>query len=60
MRFLVFAAGEFEGTKELEGNATSPFYDFLKSMFSLNAEMAAAITYGLAFCVSASGEPSRF
>ncbi|KAJ7273370.1 GDP dissociation inhibitor-domain-containing protein [Mycena rebaudengoi] len=52
MRFLMFAAGEFEGKKELEGHADSPFPDYLKTVFSLNGEMTNAITYALAYCLS--------
>ncbi|KZT66985.1 FAD/NAD(P)-binding domain-containing protein [Daedalea quercina L-15889] len=53
MRFLMFAAGDFEGMKELEGKEDSPFTDFLRDVFSLGEETAAAIAYALAFCVSA-------
>ncbi|KAJ7174339.1 FAD/NAD-P-binding domain-containing protein [Mycena filopes] len=54
MRFLMFAAGDFEDTKELEGNADSPFPQFLKAAFSLNEEMTSAIAYALAYCLSPS------
>lgn len=54
MRFLTFAAGDFENKKELEGQADT-FLEFLKSAFSLNDEIAGFITYSLAYCVSASG-----
>lgn len=57
MRFLMFAAGEFENTKELEGRTEAPFIDFLKVAFSLTDELAGVISYALAFCVAASGEP---
>lgn len=55
MRFLMFAAGNFEDKKELEGKADTPFLDFLKSVFSLNEEIAEVVTYSLAYCISASG-----
>lgn len=55
MRFLIFAAGDFESNKELEGTEETPFLFFLKTTFSLNEEMARVITYSLAYCVSASG-----
>ncbi|KAF7331573.1 hypothetical protein MKEN_00036700 [Mycena kentingensis (nom. inval.)] len=52
MRFLQFAAGEFEGKKELEGHAENPFPEYLRSVFSLNEEMTNAIAYALAYCLS--------
>ncbi|CDO78059.1 hypothetical protein BN946_scf184826.g4 [Trametes cinnabarina] len=51
MRFLLFAASEFEGKKELEGEEM-PFRQFLQEAFSLTDKPATAITYALAFCVS--------
>ncbi|KAI0637611.1 GDP dissociation inhibitor-domain-containing protein [Trametes polyzona] len=53
MRFLMFAAGEFEGKKELEGKAHTPFLHFLREAFSINDKPATAIAYALAFCTSA-------
>jgi RAB protein geranylgeranyltransferase component A len=55
MRFLIFAAGEFEGKKEIDGQENTPFLEFLKISFSLNAEIATVIAYSLAYCASASG-----
>ncbi|KAJ7880258.1 GDP dissociation inhibitor-domain-containing protein [Mycena olivaceomarginata] len=52
MRFLMFAAGDFEDKKELEGHTGTPFPHFLKSVFSLNDEMISAIAYALAYCLS--------
>ena len=57
MRFLTFAAGEFEDTKELEGKHGVPFLEFLQTTFSLSEEMASVITYALAFCTSPTGKP---
>ncbi|KAI0751673.1 FAD/NAD-P-binding domain-containing protein [Daedaleopsis nitida] len=57
MRFLMFAAGEFEGKKEIEGKEEMPFVRFLHDMFSLNDKASTAIAYALAFCTSA-GEPT--
>jgi RAB protein geranylgeranyltransferase component A len=57
MRFLTFAAGEFEDKKELEGKNDVPFLEFLQTTFSLNEEMASVITYALAFCTSPTGKP---
>ena len=56
MRFLMFAAGDFEGKKELEGKEDSPFVDFLRDVFSLDGQTAAAIAYALAFCISGTGK----
>lgn len=55
MRFLMFAAGEFEDKKELEGQTETPFPEYLKAVFSLNDEMTNAIAYALAYCLSPSG-----
>ncbi|KAI0676664.1 FAD/NAD(P)-binding domain-containing protein [Trametes maxima] len=53
MRFLMFAAGEFEGKKELEGKEQTPFLQFLRDGFTLSGQPAIAIAYALAFCTSA-------
>lgn len=55
MRFLMFASGDFEDKKELEGKADMPFLEYLKTTFSLNEEIATVITYSLAYCIDASG-----
>ena len=55
MRFLTFAAGEFEISKELEGKAETPFVDFIKDVFNLNNVLADAIAYAIAFCSSRHG-----
>lgn len=55
MRFLTFAAGDFEQQKELEGKQDQPFLQFLSTVFSLKSEMAEVIAYALAFCVFPSG-----
>jgi RAB protein geranylgeranyltransferase component A len=54
MRFLMFAAGEFEERKDLDGQENKPFLEFLQSTFSLNEEISRVIAYSLAYCVSAS------
>ncbi|KAJ7131635.1 GDP dissociation inhibitor-domain-containing protein [Mycena crocata] len=54
MRFLMFAAADFEDKKELQGHEDTPFPDFLKAVFALNDEMSAAIVYALAYCLSPS------
>lgn len=56
MRFLAFAAGEFEDSKELADKADVPFVEFLKGTFSLKESLASVIAYALAFCVVHSGE----
>ena len=56
MRFLTFAAGEFEDKKELEGKHGVPFLEFLQTTFSLNEEISSVITYALAFCTSPKGK----
>lgn len=55
MRFLMFAAGDFEGKKELEGREQMPFMQFLREVFTLNDKVAGPIAYALAFCMSAEG-----
>ncbi|KZP14137.1 FAD/NAD(P)-binding domain-containing protein [Athelia psychrophila] len=57
MRFLVFAASEFEDSKELAGKGDVPFVEFLRATFSLKDNLASVIAYALAFCVVAS-EPT--
>lgn len=52
MRFLVFAAGDFENSPELQGKQHTPFRSFLKETFSLNEELSVAITFALALCSS--------
>lgn len=60
MRFLVFASGDFEGSKELQGREQTAFPEFLISQFSLTQEMVDAIAYALAFCSSTAGSPCSF
>ncbi|KAF8075934.1 FAD/NAD-P-binding domain-containing protein [Lyophyllum atratum] len=57
MRFLMFAVGEFEDKKELDGADEMPFADFLKTVFSLKDELHSALVFALAFCFSPS-EPT--
>ncbi|THV04549.1 FAD/NAD(P)-binding domain-containing protein [Dendrothele bispora CBS 962.96] len=54
MRFLTFAAGDFEEAKELKDNERAPFVDFLRRTFSLNDDIVSTITYALSHCLSAS------
>jgi len=55
MRFLIFAAGEFEDSLELSGSEDIPFCDFLRNTFSLDDDAATAIAFALAHCTSISG-----
>src|SRR6266702_6161391 len=57
MRFLVFASGDVEGSKELQGHEQTAFPEFLTSQFSLTQGMVDAIAYALAFCSSTTGSP---
>ncbi|KXN86331.1 Rab proteins geranylgeranyltransferase component A [Leucoagaricus sp. SymC.cos] len=52
MRFLTFAAGDFEQSTELQGKHNLPFTDFLESVFSLSKELVAVIAYALAYSSS--------
>ena len=56
MRFLMFAAGDFEGKKELEGKEQMPFVQYLRDVFTLKDQAATAIAYALAFCASVEGK----
>jgi RAB protein geranylgeranyltransferase component A len=55
MRFLTFAAGDFEGKPELEGKHDMPFVEFLTTVFTLSEQIASVLTYALAFCTSSHG-----
>jgi hypothetical protein len=57
MRFLVFASGDFESSKEFQGQEQTPFPEFLQTRFSLTQEIVDAIVYALAFCSSNTGPP---
>lgn len=56
MRFLMFAAGEFENSEELRDQGDVPFLAFLQNKFLLSDATARAITYALAYCYFANGE----
>ncbi|KAG1724804.1 FAD/NAD(P)-binding domain-containing protein [Suillus lakei] len=49
-RFLMFAAGEFENSKDLHGQENSPLLGFLQRKFLLSEATARAITYALGYC----------
>ncbi|KAF9008862.1 GDP dissociation inhibitor-domain-containing protein [Cyathus striatus] len=50
MRFLEFAADDFERSKELEGKHDMPFVQFIRQTFLLKDEIASTIAYSLAYC----------
>ncbi|KAF5333064.1 hypothetical protein D9611_002343 [Ephemerocybe angulata] len=52
MRFLTFAASDFEGKTEIQGKEDIPFREFLRTVFSLSENTVAVIVYSLAHCVS--------
>ena len=58
MRFLTFAASEFEDKPEIQGKEGHPFKDFLKSTYQLSDDTITVIVYSLAHCVSAQGTSS--
>lgn len=59
MRFLLFAAGDFEASKELDGKGNMAFPTFLESEFKLKDEIAEFVVYALAFCSRPSGNLIR-
>ncbi|KAJ8508448.1 hypothetical protein ONZ45_g9293 [Pleurotus djamor] len=54
MRFLMFAASEFEEKTELQGKEDMPFQQFLESVFSLNHDLSNVICFALAHAVAIS------
>ena len=57
MRFLTFAAGNFEGSPEIDGKQDLSFVEFLTTAFTLSENIASVLTYALAFCPSSLGTP---
>jgi Rab proteins geranylgeranyltransferase component A len=55
MRFLLFAAGDFEDNPELAGKEDTPFGEWLRTTWSLNDQLVDAISYALSYCTSSSG-----
>ena len=56
MKFLMFAAGEFEASDALRGKEQVGFAEFLKGAeFGLSADLASAVAYALAHCSEESG-----
>ena len=57
MKFLMFAAGEFEASDVLRGKEDVSFAAFLSGPeFGLSAELASAVAYALAHCSQENGE----
>ena len=56
MRFIQFAAGNFEERAEIVGQEDTSFGEFLKDKFSLGETACEAILYALAYCFSSSGK----
>ncbi|KAG9002639.1 Rab proteins geranylgeranyltransferase component A [Tulasnella sp. JGI-2019a] len=54
MKFLTFAAGQFEQADELRGQESTPFLDFLRTKFSLSVPVSNAIVFAIAHCSSPS------
>ncbi|KAH8115765.1 FAD/NAD-binding domain-containing protein [Phellopilus nigrolimitatus] len=54
MRFLTFASGDFECSSEIQGRESMSFLEFLEEVFSINKQLASALTYALAFCSTSS------
>lgn len=59
MRFLMFAAGDFEGSKEIEGKEDMPFVAFLTEVFTLGGAPAQALAHALAFCAEDKGASTK-
>ena len=59
MRFLMFAAGDFEGSKEIEGKEDMPFVAFLTEVFTLGGAPAQALAHALAFCAEDKGTSTK-
>lgn len=55
MRFFTFVSGNFEDRAEFPGKESTPFIDFLKSVFTLEGPIAETIVFALAFCLSLQG-----
>jgi Rab proteins geranylgeranyltransferase component A len=56
MRFLMFAADDFENRPELEGKQQMPFLEYLRTTFSLPQPVSEAVAYAIAFCGKATGD----
>lgn len=55
MRFLMFAASDFDKSNELEANTNKPFPVFLQDAFSIDKQLASTLSYALAFCENETG-----
>ncbi|ODN76789.1 hypothetical protein L202_05390 [Cryptococcus amylolentus CBS 6039] len=52
MKFLLFAAGDFEESEILKGKEDQPLLQLLQDSFGLSSQLAASITYAIAHCES--------
>ncbi|WVQ74521.1 hypothetical protein IAR50_004122 [Cryptococcus sp. DSM 104548] len=52
MKFLLFAAGEFENDESFKGKEDQPLLQLLQETFGLSPHLAASITYAIAHCES--------
>lgn len=59
MRFLMFAAGDFENSSDIPGHEHLSFFRLLRDTYSLPEKTAEAITYALAFRTNAQGMSFR-
>jgi Rab proteins geranylgeranyltransferase component A len=55
MRFLMFAAGDFENSADIVRQEQMQFFTFLRDKYSLPEKIVKAITYALAFRTSPQG-----
>ncbi|WVQ79147.1 hypothetical protein IAT38_001243 [Cryptococcus sp. DSM 104549] len=56
MKFLMFAAGDFETEEVLQGKEAQPLIQFLQESFTLPSHLATSITYAIAHCTSLTDE----
>ncbi|WVF67173.1 hypothetical protein IAT40_001919 [Kwoniella sp. CBS 6097] len=56
MKFLMFAAGEFEQDELLRGKETQPLLDFLQESFSIPVPLSQSIAYAISHCSSEKDE----
>ncbi|KAI6112429.1 FAD/NAD(P)-binding domain-containing protein [Pisolithus croceorrhizus] len=57
MRFLMFVAGDYEGSAEFQGKEDTPFQEFLRQTFSLSEDISQSVVFALAYC-SYADEPT--
>ncbi|KAI5998069.1 FAD/NAD(P)-binding domain-containing protein [Pisolithus albus] len=57
MRFLMFAAGDYESSAEFQGKENTAFQEFLRQTFSLSEDISQSVVFALAYC-SYADEPT--